>query len=184
MVASPCVLTKIKRFVEARRRRIVGAQADVVKSAVGGLEDTCHQLPAYPVSARCEQDVQMPEPTDALIAGIRVDIEPADPHQPAIEPGAEQGLSWPVKAIRPGGPLFDQSADEAQSERLTLGDQVADRARCRVMQVFDHREHVLPTSAERRIVLWAGARSKPDHLHHVRSQLWRKSIQDIIRVEE
>jgi hypothetical protein len=98
---------KAEHFVKARRRRVVGAQTDVVESPLGCLNDPCHQLSAYPVSAECGQDVEMTEPANTLIASMRVDIEPADSDQSAIDPGAEQGLSCPVEAIRPGGPLLD-----------------------------------------------------------------------------
>src|SRR5206468_12878886 len=106
-------------LVETGRRCIVRAQADVVESAVGGLHDAFHQLPAHAHAAERGQDVQVPEPSDALIACIRVDIEPADSDESSIDGSAEQDFSRAAEPIRTRGPLVGQPADQAQSKPFT-----------------------------------------------------------------
>ena len=140
VVASTDVAAKAELLVETGRRCIVRAQADVVESAVGGLHDAFHQLPAHAHAAERGQDVQVPEPSDALIACIGVNIEPADSDESSIDEGAEQDFSRPVEPIRTRGPLVGQPADQAQSKPFTFRDELADRRRREIVQRFDRDE--------------------------------------------
>jgi hypothetical protein len=76
----------------------------------------------------------MPDPANARIASIQIDIQPADPDQPPIDPRAEQSFPWSVKSIRPIAPLLDKSTYDTRPERLILGEQLNDEARCQVVQ--------------------------------------------------
>jgi hypothetical protein len=123
IVTWPSAMVKTKPFVKARCHGIVRAQAEVVESAVGRLDDVGHQV--------------LPDPAHAIVASVRIDVQAADADQPPIDPRAEQGLSRPVKPIGPAGPLVDQPTDDAQARHLAVREQVVDGALCDLGQALD-----------------------------------------------
>ena len=68
----------------------------------------------------------MPDSANALIASIRIDIQPTDPEERPGGPCAEQSFSGPVKPICAVGPLFYEPTDETRLEPLTVSEQVSD----------------------------------------------------------
>src|SRR5262245_48437667 len=132
---------KAEGLVEARRGRIVRAQAEVVESAMGGRDDTGHQRPAYTEPAVCRQDVQVADPADTVIAGVRIDIEAADPDQLPIDPRAVQSLARPVEPIRSIAPILEESADDPRPEVFAIGEQTRDVARRQIVKAIDDRRH-------------------------------------------
>jgi hypothetical protein len=70
----------------------------------------------------------MPDSANALIASIRIDIEPTDPKERPSGPCAEESFSGQVEPIRAVAPLLHEPADDTRPEPLTVSEQVSDIA--------------------------------------------------------
>src|SRR5262245_2931351 len=99
------------------------AQAEDIEPPACGLDDASHEPLADPKSATGSPDVQMAPTARAIGRRVRIDVEPADPHDLAADPRPEQDLAGPGEPVRPAPPLVGEAAHEAQSRPLALDEQ-------------------------------------------------------------
>ncbi len=93
------------------------------KRAPGRLDGFRHQVPAHPTPPERRPDVHVSQAADPVVSDVRVDVEPTNADQLAVNPRGEERFARPVKAIRAGAPLLDEPMDEPQSGLLALRDE-------------------------------------------------------------
>src|SRR3989442_15378585 len=84
------------------------------------LDDSRDELLADPEPPVRRQDVEVTQPADAWLSGIRIDVEPADADDPLAASGHEQRLAGAVEAVGAAGPLVGRPPHEAQAGLLAL----------------------------------------------------------------
>jgi hypothetical protein len=113
-------------LVEARGRGIGGAQPQDAEAAARRLDHALYQRPADAAPTAVRQDVEVADPADPWVAGVRIDVQAAHADQAAVEPGAEQGFSGTVEAVGAVAPLVHEPAHEADTHTLAVVDESVD----------------------------------------------------------
>jgi len=122
-LGSPFSGTKAERLVELGGRGIRRAESENLEAASGSLDGFRHQVPAHSTPPERGPDVQVSQAADPVVGGVRVDVEPTNADQLAVNPRGKKRFARPVEAIRAGAPFLDEATDEPQSSLLALSDE-------------------------------------------------------------
>ena len=114
---------KAERLVESCGGWVRCSQAQDIKAAPSGLNDLGDQPSANSLPPVPGENVEMSNAPNALVSGIRIDVEATHSHQLPIGPRDEEPFAPPVESVRAVDPLIHEPTDESETGALTLGEQ-------------------------------------------------------------